>query len=259
MATAMISMAGNDEPCPASLLGIASELRQKILEHVFAGSVVHLTRQGNDEDHDIMTNLQIGVMSVSKQLRNEGQNMLTSATALDIFRVNDWIETVPVDVAKLYLPKIQYVSFDLSCTSSTGFDFHQLPSLKVLRVRGAGYIWPVPDQIQFQVDKSIWLRLRDGNIDEEAFLKSWYNYAFEQKRRQEAQSEKTLGPFNNMTWLLDVFNNDVDTPFQLIVESRSLGGLFYVSDPSTPEKTSPKLIVVCFLNSYGLDLADHEH
>lgn len=227
-------------PPQASLLGIARELREKILKHTFKGSLVKINRGRLD----ITTAVQHGIILVCKQLHAEGQDLLIAATTLFVVYRPGWIKWMPVSVADVYLRKLQEVHVDVREGCNTGFDVRPLPSLKVLHVSDFdSYFGFVSRKAQgtLTIEKSEWFRILNGEIDEEAFITGWVRKAREHKREGEENPDPQYG--SNTSWLLDILDNDVRTPFKLIIEGEET--MFYnITDEVEADKKERAAIVV---------------
>ena len=243
MTTIDVSMAIVYVPPHPSLLGIPQELRQKILKHLFAGSLVKISAP---QRLGITTNLQPDVVAACKQLHVEGQDLLIAMTTLYIlFYDQSWVRWVPLSVANLYLGKVQEVQIDVSEGCSAGFDIHPLPSLKGLQVSDFdglfGYVSRTIHRTP-TIDKKKWVRILDGEIDEKAFIEGWLLKARSFRRAQAKDPDNHYGP-NNTSWLLGILDNDVRTPPKLIVEGEETI-LYDISDEVEADKKERAVVIV---------------
>ena len=215
----IIRMEVTDVPSRTSLLGIPIELREKILENVFTASSVEI---GGSSPPEIATNLCSGIITACTQLHAEGQHLLTAATTLTIYDDPDhnWIDKVPVRVAKLYLPVMQYViqpkTFEFWRDYCFSFDAHLLPSLKVFRLRGCGdKLSPTPPSICFGtiLDKSKWLQMLNGNVEVWFLVDLWY---WTLPGNAIGEDDGIPGK----TWLCQKLEVVADFPFQVIIEHK---------------------------------------
>ena len=250
MATVISSMAANTVPPRACLLGLASELRQKILKHVFAGSLVNI---GGPESRKVTSLLQTSILATCRQLLLEGQDLLTSATTLNIHEevYEHWIELVPAAAARLYLPTVEHVNLHSDQNFIYGFDARSLPSLKILRLRGCGTFFPVPPNAcaGTLINKAKWLEMLRGEIDADKFKSSWYLWWLGfGLARPPPGTDFRPGP--GREFLCDIANGIVAAPFNVVIESQHRL-VYKITNEPEEDKRLRGMIVVSELATYN--------